>query len=569
MRTYLVLLVFKASNLCMITGSGADKGGGWMGQQQAALEQLFPDMRPQLPQPAFYQQRQDQQQQLPAQQQQQPQPPQLPTPTPPTDDILAGDIEQLNGHLHTARSCNTKAGPPAAHPPGGVATPNETAGASPLLNGTAPAAGQPQSTQQRRPESNGFAMSHERSRPKERRDRWGGANGMYPSGGGRLAHSNSPPMTPAYAQSHGMAVPPHLLQYHFPGHLFMPPNRDMRHSQHQHQHHQRQQAHMHGQYQYQQPVAMPPWQPHPPRASSVDDLHRSATPAATSDPQTATQPHPPPPIATPSSSLSNDQLAVNPDGSLAGTQGWEGASRSSMPLLPNSSAAQLPFGAAPAPFRGGPSGSHGPATVDSPPAPKGIWGDGLHQQRLTNLANDLVSVRVTPAGKPSAEAAATAAAAAAPGNPAATRKETAPSSSRSAGSTPHAGDSHRARGNFPFDSSAVLNKRRQRLPHNASAHELGQSASGSNGGPEAPPKRERAAKLSLDSLTSQAEAAQRQRALAGFELKTDDFPALGGMPPGPSVPASPGATAGNRAPHGKAWSETDASGPPVHKSLPE
>lgn len=551
----------------MITGSGADKGGGWMGQQQAALEQLFPDMRPQLPQPPFYQQRQDQPQQ------QQAQPPQLnaaATPAPPTDDILAGDIEQLNGHLHTARLCNTKAGPPAAHAPAGMGgPPNETAGASPHLNGTAPAAGQSQATQQRRPDSNGFAMSHERSRPKERRDRWVGTNGMYPSGGGRLAHSNSPPMTPAYAQSHGMPVPPHLLQYHFPGHLFMPPNRDMRQSQHQHPHHQqqRQQAHVHGQYQYQQPVAMPPWQPQPPRASSVDDLHRSGSAAAVgSEPQPGTQPHPPPPIATPSSSLSSHQLAVNPDGSLTGTQGWEAASRSSTPLLPTSNSAQLPAGVGPAPFRGGPSGSHGPATVDSPPAPKGIWGDGLHQQRLTNLANDLVSVRVAPAGKPSAEAAAAAATGNA-GPP--TRKEAAPSSSRSAGSTPHAGDSHRARGNFPFDSSAVLNKRRQRLPHNASAHELGQSTSGSTGGPEAPPKRERAAKLSLDSLTSQAEAAQRQRALAGFELKTDDFPALGGMPPGPSVPASPGVTTGNRTPHGKAWSETDASGPPVHKSMPE
>ena len=541
-----------------------------MGQQQAAMEQLFPDMRPQAPQPPFYQQRQDQQQQLPAQQQQQlPQCIAAATPTPPTDDILSGDIEQLNGHLHTARFCNTlKSGTLAAQPP--AAQPPAAAGAS-LPNGSAYAGGQSQSAQQRRADANGFAPPHERSRPKERHDRWAGTNGMYPSGSGRLAQSNSPPMTPAYAQSHGMPVPAHLLQYHFPGHLFIPPNRDMRHSQHhQHHHQQRQQAHMHGQYQYQQPVAMPPWQPHPPRASSVDDSHRSGSAAASSDTGPGTQPHPPPIIA-PSSSLSHDQLAMNPNGSLAGTPGWEAASsRSSMPLLHNSNSAQLPIEAGAAPFPGGPSALHGPATVDSPPAPKGIWGDGLHQQRLTNLANDLASVRVTPAVKPSAEAAAAAAAAATvTGTSGATRKEAAPSSSRSAGSTPHAGESHRARGNFPFDSSAALNKRRQRLPHNASAHELGQSATGSNGGPEAPPKRERTAKLSLDSLTSQAEAAQRQHALAGFELKTDDFPALGGMRPGPSIPASPGMTPGNRAPHGKAWSETDALGPPVHKSLPE
>ena len=548
-----------------------------MGQQQAALEQLFPDMRPPAPQPPFYQQRQDQQQQLPAQQQQQQQqqPAQLiaaATPTPPSDDILAGDIEQLNCHLHTARFCNPqKAGTPAAHPPAGQ--PPAAAGA-PLPNGSAYAGGQSQSAQQRRADANGFAPLHERSRPKERHDRWAGTNGMYPSGGARLAQSNSPPMTPAYAQSHGMPVPAHLLQYHFPGHLFIPPNRDMRHSQHQQhqhqhqrQHHQqRQQAHMHGQYQYQQPVAMPPWQPRPPRASSVDDLHRSGSAAASTEAGPLTHSHPPPIIApSSSSSMSQGQLAVDPDGSLAGTPGWEAASRSSVPLPPNSNSAQVPTGAGPASFRGGPPAFHGPSTVDSPPAPKGIWGDGLHQQRLTNLANDLANVRVTSAMKPSAEAAA----ATATGNSGATRKEAAPSSSRSAGSTPHAGDLNRARGNFPFDSSAALNKRRQRLPHNASAHELGQSALGSSGGPEAPPKRERTAKLSLDSLTSQAEAAQRQRALAGFELKTDDFPALGGMPPGSSIPASPGMTSGNRTPHGKAWSETDALGPPVHKSPPE
>ena len=554
------------------TGDGADKWGGRMGQQQAALEQLYPDMRPQAPQPPIYQHRQDQQQQPPAQQQQQQQqPPQLiavTTPTPLTDDILAGDIEQLNGHLHTARFCNThKAGTPAAQPP--------AAAGAPLPNGSAYAGGQSQSAQQRRADANGFAAPQERSRAKDRHDRWAGTNGAYPSGGARLAQSNSPPMTPAYAQSHGMAVPAHLLQYHFPGHLFIPPNRDMRHSQHQqHQHQQqRQQAHMNGQYQYQQPVAMPPWQPHPPRASSVDNLHRSGSVAASTDIGPGTQPHPPPISAPSSSSLSHDQLAVNLDGSLACTPGWEAASRSSLPSPPNGSNVQLPIGAGPPPFHGGLSAFHGPATVDSPPAPKGIWGDGLHQQRLTNLANDLASVRVAPAVKPSAEAAA-AAAPAATANPGATRKEAAPSSSRSAGNTPHAGDSHRARGNFPFDSSAALNKRRQRLPHNASAHELGQSASGSNSGPQAPPKRERTAKLSLDSLTSQAEAAQRQRALAGFELKTDDFPALGGMPPGPSlpgpsIPASPGMTSGNHAPHGKAWSETDALGPPVHKSPPE
>lgn len=546
-----------------------------MGQQQAALEQLFPDMCPQAPQPPFHQQRQDQQPppgQLP---------PQLPgaatpTATPVSDDILAGDIEQLNNHLHTARFCNThRAGGPVPQAPAGVAPADQAAGPAPLPNGIAHPSGQPQLAQQRRMDAT-FAPAHERSRPKERHDRWAGTNGVYPPGGARMAHSNSPPMTPAYTQSHGVPVPAHLLQYHFPGHVFMPPNRDMRHSQHQqqHQHHQQRQPHMQGQHQHQQPVAMPSWQPQPPRVSSVEDLARSASAAGSTQAgmqHTAAlgyqpQPQPQPPNPVPAPAGSSDQVAVNPDGSLT-PQEWEAPSRSSTPLLPTGNSAQLPSGTGPAPLRGGSLGAsalHGPATVDSPPAPGGIWGDGLHQQRLTNLAaNDLASVRITPAVvRSSAEAAAAS-------NYGAVRKEAAPSSSsRSAGSTPHAGDTHRARGNFPFDNTAASNKRRQRLPHNASAHELGQSAAGSTG-PEAPPKRDRAAKLSLDSLTSQAEAALRQRALAGFELKTDDFPALGGMRPSPSITASPRLSDDNRPPHGRAWSETDAVSPPVHKSPPE
>ena len=102
------------------------------------------------------------------------------------------------------------------------------------------------------------------------------------------------------------------------------------------------------------------------------------------------------------------------------------------------------------------------------------------------------------------------------------------------------------------------------MPHNASAHELGQSNL-SSVAPEAPPRKDRAAKLSLDSLTSQAEATNRQQALAGFELNTDDFPALGGLVS--SVTASPGLARGaSRTPAGKAWSETDALSPPLLKS---
>lgn len=541
----------------LAAGSVNGKWGGHPGQQQAALEQLFPDMRPQLPQPPpLYQQRQDQPQPAPQQ------PSQLiaaAAPTQQADDILAGDIEQLNSHLHAARFCNVhKTAPPAATPAADGTPAGQSA--APLPASSSLTNAPPHAAQHSRSGADGVVPLQDRSRPKERHDRWPGPNGMYPSG--RLAQSNSPPMTPAYPQSHGMQVPPHLLQHQFPGPVYMPSSRDMRHSQHQRQ------AYMHAQHQHQHPVATPSWQPQPPRVSSVDDMHShtDAAAAAEADSHHTTAPfsqsHPPPISAPPPAS--QDQPPTASNGNLA-SQGWEAAASYNSPLLPVSNA-QLPTGTALPPFRGSPSVAaafHGPASVDSPPVPKGIWGDGLHQQRLSNLANDLAHVRVAPGMKSSAEAPA------AP-NVSATRKDPAPSSSRSAGSTPHAGDTHRAKGNFPFDSTAALNKRRQRLPHNASAHELGQSASGSSG-PEVPAKKDRAAKLSLDSLTSQAEAAQRQQAALAFELNTADFPALGGVAPRPSIPASPaaGSAAGNWPPHGKARSETDALSPPVRKPLPE
>ena len=546
----LILALHIQSLQYLDAGSASGKWGGYAGQQQAALEQLFPDMRPQAPQPPPYPQRQDQPQ-LATQQ-----PPQLiaaGAPGQPADDILAGDIDQLNDHLHTARFCNgQKTAPGAAHPPADGPPLAQPAG--PPLHSSAHSGGQPQAAQQKGADGNASAPLHDRSRPKERYDRWQGANGMYPSG--RLAQSNSPPMTPAYAQ-HGTQVPAHLLQHQFPGHAFMPPSREMRQSQQQQQ--LQRQAYMHAQHQ--QSLAMSSWHPQPPRTPSVDDLYGGPAAAATEASGHHTtapfsHPRPPPPISAPPPGIDPEQLLASQD--------WEAAGSSNPPsvLVVNG---HRPNSPAPPPVPNGPlaaATSHGPASVDSPPAPKGIWGDGLHQQRLSNLANDLASVRVAPGVRASAEAPAASAAAS-------SRREAAPSSSRSAGSTPQAGDTHRARANFPFDSAAALNKRRQRLPHNASAHELGQSAPEGAAGPEAPGKRDRTAKLSLDSLTSQAEAAQRQQALAGFELNTADFPALGGMGSGPSVPASPGSGAGSRAAHGKAWSETDALSPPVHKPLPE
>ena len=545
-------------------GNANGKRGSVAGQQQAALEQLFPDMRPQLIQQPAYQQRQDQQLQHQ-------QPPHLPAQLP--DDILAGDIEQLNEHLHTARVCHvhkaaaahmSSSQHPASDPPP-VSLPN------PPIHG-----GQQQTGQPRRPDANGLALLADRSRPKERHDRWPGSNGVYAAG--RMAQSNSPPMTPAYPQNHAVPVPPHLLQQQFPGQVFLPPTREMRQA-HQQQQHQQRQGYWHPHPQ--QHPAMPPWQPQPPRSSSVDGL-QSRSSAAVGSAASPALPHPPP-VLTPQPQqepppmqaalqASQSQLLQAPTSS--GDAGWQGHVSSSLALVGSHAPLHVSNGVMAS------TQVHGPASVDSPPAPKGIWGDGLHQQRLTNLANDLVAVRVAPADTTAAEA------------PAAfgisNRREAPPSSSRSAGSTPHAGEAQRARGSnfpfdgqrsrgnsFPFDVAAAVNKqRRDRLPHNASAHELGQTGSSGVGPSEAPPRRDRAAKLSLDSLTSQAEAAQRQQAMAGFALNTEDFPALGGLTPGPSIVASPSLAGGgkransNSASVGKAWSETDALSPPVHKSPP-
>ena len=371
-------------------------------------------------------------------------------------------------------------------------------------------------------------------------------------------------MTPAYAQSHVPPIPPHLLQQQFPGQAFLPPaSREMRHA-----HQQQRQAYWHPQQQH---AAMPPWQAQPPRSSSVDDLHIRSTAAITSQagsqPATPHSTHSHLPMTEPLYQISQDQLA---EAAASGADAVrDGLANANPALLVNHAEPSIDVSLPPV------SVLHGPASVDSPPAPRGIWGDGLHQQRLTNLANDLASVKVTaPSIRPAAPAAAAAAEAPATINFGAYRRAdmAASSSSRSAGSTPHAGDAvYRGRGMFPFDSStnvAVLNKRRQRFPHNASAQELGQNGGGSIA-PEAAGRRDRAAKLSLDSLTSQAEAAQRQQALSGFELNTEDFPALGGLAQGPSMAASPSPVlTGSRAAHSRAWSETDALSPPVHKSPP-
>jgi len=526
------------------------------GPQQAALEQLFPDMRPQVIQQPPYQQQQQQSQQSMAQQ---------------PVDISAGDIEQLNQHLHTARVCHVHKAAAAAQ---GATTeqPPSDPPAGPLPNPPA-RGGHQQTGQPRRPDANDVAPPADRGRPKERHDRWPGSNGLYPAG--RLAQSNSPPMTPPYTQNHAVPIPPHLLQQHFAGQVFLPPTRDMRQAHHeQQQQQQQQQRHGYWHPQHQQHAAMPPWQPQPPRSSSVDDLHKRSSPAVSSEVSPAvsqphsvvtTQPQPQLPFTEALPQASQLLQASSSDADV----GWQGQVNSNPALVTSQAQPAITNGVMPS------SMVHGPASVDSPPAPRGIWGDGLHQQRLTNLANDLAAVKVAPVARSAAEAPA----ALSFGN----RRETVPSSSRSAGSTPHAGEAQRARGNFPFDnprargnnfpfdSAATIKKqRRDRFPHNASAHELGQTGSSGAGHPEVPARRDRAPKLSLDSLTSQAEAAQRQQAMAGFELNTEDFPALGGLTPGPSIAISPSPAAGSkRVPHGKAWSETDALSPPVHKSPPE
>lgn len=185
---------------------------------------------------------------------------------------------------------------------------------------------------------------------------------------------------------------------------------------------------------------------------------------------------------------------------------------------------------------------------------QGIWGNGMHQQRISNLASDLPAVKTTAPSTAASESSAHAS------TPAAQGREVVPSSSRSAGSTPCAREQLPGRGYSPFDGPAPFQKPRQRMTHNASAQELSQPG----GNMEGPARRERAPKLSLDSLTSQrpAEQAQRQQALANFDLQAEDFPALGGGKTSGALTPVTSLGQGRAAP-GKAWSETDAVSPPL------
>lgn len=182
----------------------------------------------------------------------------------------------------------------------------------------------------------------------------------------------------------------------------------------------------------------------------------------------------------------------------------------------------------------------------------------MHQQRISNLASDLPAVKVA---TPSTAASETAVTASTPALQSMQSRDAVPSSSRSAGSTPHARDNMPSRGYSPFDGPPPFRKQRQRMTYNASAQELGQTG----GSMEGAARRDRNPKLSLDSLTSQrpAEQAQRQQALTNFDLQAEDFPALGGMGKGGAMPA----LGKGPATSGKAWSETDAVSPPVKSSV--
>lgn len=188
---------------------------------------------------------------------------------------------------------------------------------------------------------------------------------------------------------------------------------------------------------------------------------------------------------------------------------------------------------------------------------QGVWGNGMHQQRISNLANGLPSVNVSTPSIAAAENAGVAS------TPSMQGREAVPSSSRSAGSTSHVRESLSSHGHSPFDGAPVFSKQRQRIPHNASAQELNQTGGNSEGFGS---RRERGPKLSLDSLTSQRPAEQVQQALANFDLQAEDFPALGGMGAGPSLAGMPSLAKG-RTVSGKAWSETDAISPPVKAPL--
>ena len=243
-----------------IAGSANGKYSPSAQHQQAVMMDLFPDLQQPHPPPLA----QLDPQQLPDDAN-------LPQPS---DDILAGNLDQLKQHLQIARVCHAQkaasgqadgqskqlAGAQAAQT--AAAQAQTHAQTHVQANGAVPVASQA-ARQQRKPQPPPHGTSH-RSRQQAGSDRLGSdrwLNEPQPP----LHRSISPPLPLTHA------APP-LLQQHYPPQAFLHPNSRDSSDRHALQ----QQPLWRGQHmpQWGRPDRVPSQHPPPPRSSSADNLQR-------------------------------------------------------------------------------------------------------------------------------------------------------------------------------------------------------------------------------------------------------------------------------------------------------
>lgn len=241
-----------------VTGGGNGQYVPSSQHQPAVMMDLFPDLRqPYMPPPAG---------QLDPQQ-----PPEASGVPQPTDDILAGNLDQLKQHLQIARVCHAqKASSSQADAQSKQAAASQHAQSTALqmqapaqANGAMPPATQA-GRQQRRPQPPPHASS-QRSRQQSGSDRW--------------LNDPQPPLNRSISPSLPMnhAAPP-SLQQHYPQQMFLQPSiRDGINQGQSGQHALQQQALRRGQHmQQQRPGSVPRQETALPRSSSADDLQRHA-----------------------------------------------------------------------------------------------------------------------------------------------------------------------------------------------------------------------------------------------------------------------------------------------------
>ena len=247
--------------LCRVAGDANGKYSPSAQHQQAVMMDLFPDLRS-AHMPSTPAQPDSQQQQDTASQPQ------------PRDDILAGNLDQLQQHLQVARVCHAQKA--AAVQPDG-----HSKQASASQTGQALAQAQPQATvavptaaqvarQQRKPQppppyATGHRSRQQLGSDRSRSDRW--LNDAQPP----LHRSISPPVPLTHS-----GAP--LLHPAYPPQAFLQPNsRDSSNQSQSRQHALQQQALRRGQHtQQQRGGAMPRQHPPPARSSSADNLSRHA-----------------------------------------------------------------------------------------------------------------------------------------------------------------------------------------------------------------------------------------------------------------------------------------------------